>query len=145
MLHNVNHTTYLHFWTLEHIFPCSFHFVFILFLEVYGLPDKLFELNMCVALITTKVQLLISKNQQQIPHGNIQIVQRWKIDTRCTYMHNRSLWAYTLFKKSGGIELVLSTKTSPFNENKCSFASAFHMWIKYLHSQRTGRTAFFFS
>jgi hypothetical protein len=30
---------------------------------------------MCVALLTTNVQLLISKNQQQILHGNIQIVQ----------------------------------------------------------------------
>jgi ethanolamine utilization protein EutP (predicted NTPase) len=84
---------------------------------------------MCVALLTTNVQLLISKNQQQIPHGNIQIVQRGKIDTRCTYMHNRShswLSIYT-FKKSGEIEVVLRTKTSPFNENRCSFASAFHM------------------
>jgi hypothetical protein len=36
------------------------------FLKVYGLPNKLFELNMCVALLTTNVQLLISKNQQQI-------------------------------------------------------------------------------
>jgi len=63
MLHNVNHTTYLLFWTLEHIFPCSFHFV----------------------------QLLISKNKQQIPHGNIQIVQRGKLDTLSTYIQNRSL------------------------------------------------------
>jgi hypothetical protein len=43
---------------------------------------------MCVALLTTNVQLLISKNQQQILHGYIQIVQRGKIDTLSTYMHN---------------------------------------------------------
>jgi hypothetical protein len=39
---------------------------------------------MCVALLATNVQLLISKNQQQIPHSNIQIVHIGKLDTLCS-------------------------------------------------------------
>jgi len=62
-----------------------------------------------------------------VPKSNIKIIERGKIDTPNTKIHDRSLsWLGTGTSiKSGGVKLVLWTQTSPLSA--MIWSSVFHM------------------